>query len=105
MTNPKPSISPNSKIQEARPSYSTGVIIIITAIVFEVVGRLLVGSMQAAAKAKPISGIKAMGDYVAVMNDLQKILFFIDLGMVLLVVLGIFLMVRVYLARRKGTNP
>jgi len=80
------------------PSYGPGLRFIIAGGVIELLGRLAINAIEDSAH-----GIGAIR-YVAMMNTLTPIMGTIDVVMTVLVILGIYLLMRAFIARKKALN-
>jgi hypothetical protein len=77
-----------NKIPEksSQPSYLRGWVLIIIAVAFDIVVRLITGAMAASARGLP------MGDYLYSMNRIVMVRGIVDIIAVALVIIGIILL-------------
>jgi hypothetical protein len=87
---------PSSKV--SHPSYGLGVAILVVAVVIELIGRAIVASIRASASGQ------GLRDVLVTLNGAMAIQGTFDVIMLVLLVIGIILLVRTFLERRKASK-
>jgi hypothetical protein len=85
-------------LKKSRPSYWSGLGLIIAAIVIELIGRAIVASIVASARGQ------AFRNYLVTMNGAMKIQGSFDVIMVVMILIGIILLARVFFARKRASK-
>jgi hypothetical protein len=96
--NEKPQQRGGSRQSSKGPSYGLGAAIIIIAVVIEVIGRLIVGAINETSRGRNLR------DVIVIQNGAMAIRGTVDVIMLVLIVIGIILLVRTFLERKKASK-